>query len=185
MSTTDIMIVVVAVLVVASLIIAPLFARRNRGKKLQSQFGTEYEATVKSMGGEKQAQTELEARQKHVKTLNIRDLTIQERDRYQIEWNAIQTKFVDEPGQAIINAAQEIIEVMQIRDFPISDFDQRAADISVMYPNFVSNYRAARVIAVKNEEKKASTEELRQAMIYYRSLFDQLLGKAHLAVEEV
>jgi hypothetical protein len=128
------------------------------------------------MGNEKKAQTELEERQKHVEALNIRPLSVNERERYQADWTAVQSKFVDEPGRAIVDADRLIMEVMQVRAYPVSDFEQRAADISVTYPALVSNYRAARAIALKNEQHQADTEQLRQAMIYYRSLFDELLG---------
>jgi hypothetical protein len=118
----------------------------------------------------------MDERQKHVETLNIRPLSVSERERYQVDWAAVQGKFVDQPAQAIQEADHLIMEVMALRDYPVSDFEQRAADISVKYPALVSNYRAARKIAVKNEHHKADTEELRQAMIYYHSLFKELLG---------
>jgi hypothetical protein len=176
MSTTYIFIAVVLIMVIMGVIIAPIFARRKRSERLHDQFGTEYDHTVKTMGNEKKAQMELDERQKHVKALNIRPLSIKERERYQADWASVQSRFVDEPGQAIIDADGLIMEVMQIRDYPISDFEQRAADVSVSYPALVSNYRAAREIAVKNEKHQADTEELRQAMIYYRSLFEELVG---------
>jgi hypothetical protein len=116
--------------------------------------------------------------------LNIRPLSISERERYLADWTAVQAKFVDQPGQAIVEAGHLIMEVMRIRAYPVSDFEQRAADISVNYPALVSNYRAAREIAIKNEHHQADTEELRQAMIYYRSLFDELLKTETVAPEE-
>jgi cytoskeletal protein RodZ len=173
--TTSI-IIVVLVLVILGAILGLVFARRRRSEQLHDQFGPEYDHTVQTLGDEKKAQTELEERQKHVKTLDIRPLSTSERSRYLAEWAAVQSKFVDEPGQAIVAADRLIMEVMQVRAYPVSDFEQRAADISVTYPALVSNYRAAREIAVKNEQHLADTEELRQAMIYYRSLFDELLG---------
>lgn len=181
MNTTYIIIAVVVVLVIMSLILAPVFARR---KRFQNKFGPEYDHAVQTMGNEKKAQTELEARQKHVDTLNIRPLSISERERFLADWAAIQAKFVDQPGQATVEASHLIMEVMQIRAYPVSDFEQRAADISVNYPALVSNYRAAREIAIKNELRQASTEELRQAMIYYRALFDELLKTETVAPEE-
>ena len=158
------------------IILGLIFAGRNRSKQLHDQFGTEYDHTVETMGNEKKAQTELNERRKHVETLDIRPLSVSERDRYLVDWTGVQSKFVDEPGQAIVEADRLIMEVMQVRNYPVSDFEQRAADISVKYPALVTNYRAARAIAVKNEQKQADTEELRQAMIYYRSLFDELLA---------
>jgi hypothetical protein len=175
MSTTYIFIAVVLIMVIMGVILGPIFARRRRSERLHDQFGAEYDHTVKAMG-EKKAQTELNERQDYVKALNIRPLSVKERERYLADWAAVQSKFVDEPGQAIIDADGLIMEVMQLRDYPISDFEQRAADVSVSYPTLVGNYRAARAIAIKNEQHQADTEELRQAMIYYHSLFEELVG---------
>ena len=175
MSNTDILIVIVLVIVVLIAISVPVAARRRRAQRLHDRFGPEYDRTVRSVGDEQKAQQELDDRQKHVESLNIRSLSVDEREKYLAAWSAIQAKFVDEPGQAIDDAGRLIMEVMQARGYPMADFDQRAADISVNYPNLVNNYREARLIAVKNEQHLASTEDLRQAMINYRSLFDELL----------
>jgi hypothetical protein len=184
MSTTYIFIAVVLIVVVMGVIMAPIFARRKRSDKFHDKFGTEYDRTVDNKGNEKKAQKELDDRQKHVDTLNIRPLSVGERERYQGDWTAVQAKFVDQPGQATVEADHLIMEVMQIRDYPVSDFDQRAADISVNYPDLVSNYRAAREIALKNKAHKADTEELRHAMIYYHSLFKELLGTETVVPEK-
>jgi hypothetical protein len=175
MNTTYIIIAVALVLVIAGAVLWSMMARRKRSEQLQDQFGPEYDHTVQVLGDEKKAQTELEKRQKYVETLDIRPLSANEHKRYLADWVAVQSKFVDEPGQAVVDADRLIMEVMQLRAYPVSDFEQRAADVSVSYPTLVSNYRAARVIALKNQEHQADTEELRQAMIYYRSLFDELL----------
>jgi len=175
-------ITVVLVLVILGVVLGLVFARRGRSKQLRDQFGTEYDHTVESTGDEKKAQIELEERQKHVKTLDIRPLSANERTRYLADWAAVQSKFVDEPGQAIVDADGLIMEVMQLRAYPISDFEQRAADVSVSYPALVSNYRAARAIALKNKQGQADTEELRQAIIYYRPLFQELLAPEPVAV---
>ena len=175
MDTTYIIVAVVLILLVAGAILVSVFSRRKRTERLQGKFGSEYDHTVQALGGEKKAHTELEARQKHVASLDIHPLSAKEGDRYVADWAAVQSKFVDEPGQSVINADRLIMEVMQLRNYPISDFEQRAADVSVSYPALVSNYRAAREIALKNEQHQANTEELRQAMIYYRSLFEELL----------
>ena len=176
MNSLYIIVFVVVVLVIVGLVLGPIFfARRKKSEKFQEKFGPEYDRTVKVMGNEKKAQTELNNRQKHVETLDIHPLTQIEHDRYLADWTSVQSKFVDEPGQAIVDADRLIMEVMQKRNYPVSDFEQRAADVSIQYPALVSNYRDARVIALKNNDHKASTEELRQAMIYYRSLFAELL----------
>ncbi len=173
---------VVLALVIVGAILAPIFTRRNRSAKLQNHYGPEYEHTVQALGDEKKAQKELVERQKHVETLDIHLLSATQRERYLADWAAVQSKFVDEPGEAIQAADRLIMEVMKLRGYPISDFEGRAADISVNYPALVTNYRAARVIAIKNEQQNADTEELRQAMIYYRSLFEELLGTEPAAV---
>jgi hypothetical protein len=183
MSTTYIIIIVVVVLVVLGVILALVFSPKKRSQQFQNKFGPEYDRAVKTAGSEKKAQAELNQRQKHVDTMNIRPLSVSERERYQAEWTAIQAKFVDQPGQATVEADHLIMEVMKVRAYPVSDFDQRAADISVNYPTLVSNYRAAREIAIKNEQHSANTEELRQALIYYRSLFDELLKDETLIPE--
>ena len=175
MNTKYIVIVVVVVLVVLGLILAAVFAARQRSKKYAKKYGPDYGHTVKTMGNEKKAQKEMDDRQKHVDTLNIRSLSLAERERYLAEWKAVQAKFIDQPGPATVEADHLIMEVMRIRNYPVSDFDQRAADISIKYPELVSNYRLARAIAVKNEKHQADTEELRQALVHYRSLFDELL----------
>ena len=174
---------VVVVLVILLLIRA--LSKRGRSSNLRSQFGSEYDRVVQTLGDEKKAQAELVERQKHVKSLDIRPLTVVERARYQADWTEVQAKFVDEPGKAIVDADRLITEVMLLRNYPLSDFEQRAADISVSYPALVTNYRAAKVIAFKNEQQLADTEELRQAMVYYRSLFEELIGKDPVTKEEV
>jgi hypothetical protein len=185
MSTTYIFIAVTVIVVIMGIILGPIFARRKRSDRFHDKFGAEeYDHTVETAGNEKKAQKELNERKKHVETLNIRPLSVNERERYQGDWTAVQAKFVDQPGQATVEADHLIMEVMQVRDYPVSDFDQRAADISINYPALVDNYRAAREIAIKNQEHKADTEDLRQAMIYYHSLFTELLGSEVVVPEK-
>ena len=184
METKYIIIAVVLVLVILGAILGSVFARRQRSKRFQNKFGTEYDRMVQSAGNEKKAQAELDERRKHVDTLNIRPLSVSERERYLAEWTAVQAKIVDQPGQATVEADHLIMEVMKVRAYPVSDFEQRAADISVNYPALVSNYRLAREIAIKNEQHQADTEELRKAFIYYRSLFDELLKTETVSPEK-
>ncbi len=175
MNNIYLIVAVVLILVIMGAIMGPTFARRKRTARFQDKFGPEYDRTVQTMGTEKKAQTELNARQKHVDTLDIRPLSDKERERYLADWTAVQAKFVDQPGQATVEADHLIMEVMQLRDYPVSDFEQRAADLSVDYPDFVTNYRAARETAIRNEQHHAGTEDLRKALINYQSLFDELL----------
>src|SRR5271157_5684842 len=150
MSTTYILIAVVVIVVIMGAIMGPRFARRKRSDRFQNKFGAEeYDRTVETAGNEKKAQKELNERQKHVQSLNIRPLSVRERERYQVDWATVQGKFVDQPAAATQEADHLIMEVMSLRDYPVSDFDQRAADISVNYPALVTNYRAAREIAIK------------------------------------
>jgi hypothetical protein len=182
--TTPQMIVAVVAIVIVGAIVALAYSRRNLSERERAELGPEYERMVQTMGSEKKVQTELEARRKHVEALDIRPLSVDERAGFAASWAAVQSKFVDEPGQAIVDADHLIAQVMQTRAYPVADFEQRAADISVSYPTLVSNYRAAREIAIKNEQRQADTEELRQAMIYYRSLFGELLGAEPSLVKE-
>jgi hypothetical protein len=174
MSTTNILIIVAVALVVL-VALSMVMARQKKTKQLHGQFKPEYDLTVKNLGGEKQAQAELDERQKHFETLQIHPLSESDHERYMADWAAIQSKFVDGPGKAVADADRLTIEAMIARGYPVSDFDQRAADISIAYPGVVTSYRAAREISLKNEQKLADTEELRQAFIYYRSLFEELI----------
>ncbi len=175
MGITYIIVVVVVVLVIGA-VLAPIFVRSRRAKRYQVKFGPDYDHTVKAMGGHTEAQTEMDARAKHVESLVIRPLSMTEHTRYVADWNVVQIQICwNKPGQAIVDADRLIMEVMQVRGFPLSNFEERAADISINYPDLVSNYRATAEIALKNKQHQASTEELRQATVYYRSLFDELL----------
>lgn len=183
MSITFIAIAVVLVLAVAGAILGPVLARRKRTEQFQRTFGAEYSRAIETAGEEKKAEKELEGRQKRIETLNLRPLSADEHARFQADWNAVQFQFVDHPGVATREADRLITEVMQLRNYPPSNFEERAADISIQYPALVSNYRAAGAIAVKNGQRNVSTEELRKSMIYYRAVFDELL-KAETAPPE-
>ena len=184
MTTAQMITAVVVVLVIIGAVLALVSTRRRRSERQHDELGPEYGRTVQAMGGEKKAQTELDERRKRVEALNIRPLSESERAGFLAAWTAVQSRFVDAPGQAIVDADHLIMQVMQTRAYPVADFEQRAADISVNYPALVSNYRAARAIAVKNEQHQADTEELRQAMIHYRSLFGELLGAEAVVAKE-
>jgi len=169
-------ILIAAAVVIAASLIAWLAIRRWRSHKLREKFGPEYDYTLEKVGDRRAVEETLQEREKRVNQLDIRTLKEDERVRYHDEWIEIQSKFVDNPSQSIEEANQLITEVMIARGFPVADFEQRAADLSVMYPDFVPNYRDAYSIAMRNRADGTSTEELRQAMVYYRSLFEELLG---------
>lgn len=173
---TLILILSAAVILIAIGMIAWLAIRSVRSQRLRKKFGPEYDYTIEKVGDRRMAEETLQEREKRVMQLDIRALGENQRDRYHGEWMGIQTDFVDNPSKSVDDANRLITEVMITRGFPVADFEQRAADLSVMYPDFVPNYRNAYAIALKNKNKEASTEELRQAMVYYHSLFEELLG---------
>jgi len=155
--------------------------QRRRSAALRERFGPEYQHAVDQFGDERKAETELAAREKRVRSLNIRALSPQEQARFADAWKGAQARFVDAPSRAASEADILVKELMQVRGYPVGDFEQRAADISVDHPDVVSNYRAAREIAVRNNAGKATTEDIRQAMVFYRSLFEELLETAQPA----
>jgi hypothetical protein len=150
----------------------------RRSQQLRQKFGPEYDYTLNVTGDKQTAEGALLGREKRVKRLTIQALAPDRLDQYQAEWSEIQADFVDHPTESVEKANRLITEVMVARGFPVEDFEQRVADISVLYPEFVSNYRSAHAIAALSQHDEASTEDLRQAMIDYRSLFEVLLETA-------
>ncbi len=171
---TLVAVIAILVLIVVALI-AYTLSQRRRSEELKSKFGPEYEHAVQTYGTQQRAEQELEAREKRVQALDIHPLTPDERARFAESWRQVQSKFVDDPSAAIAQAQDLLKQVMQARGYPMGDFEQRAADISVNYPNVVSNYRRARDLGQADKQGKATTEDLRQAMVLYRKLFDDLL----------
>jgi hypothetical protein len=169
----------VAVLIAIGLIVW-LILLNTRSWRLKKKFGPEYSYTLEKMGDRRSAESSLQEREKRVVKLDIHPLNEHEKERYHTEWTGIQASFVDDPAQSVEKANRLITEVMIARGFPVSDFEQRAADLSVLYPNFAPLYRQANSIATRNKDSDSvSTEELRKAMVNYHSLFDQLLGTVH------
>jgi hypothetical protein len=150
--------------------------RKMRSQKLRDKFGPEYDYTIEKTGYRRSAEEKLQEREKRNTELEIRPLSAEDRERYNGEWLAIQSDFVDNPPNSVAEANRLIKDVMGRRGFPMEDFERRTEDLSVLYPDLVSNYRNAHDIAVKNERNETSTEDLRQAMVYYRSLFSELLN---------
>jgi len=149
--------------------------KRKQSQRLQQRFGPEYARTVNELGDRSKAEAELEAREKRVERFNIVPLTPADAARFGQAWNALQSRFVDDPKAAVVQADQLVYELMAKRGYPMGDFERRAADISVEHPEVVANYRAARAIAVRDERGQSSTEELRKAVVHYRVLFQELL----------
>ena len=149
--------------------------RKGRSERLRERFGPEYDRTVTQLEDRSRAEAELKAREKRVDRLDIRSLTEAERGRFAESWRSVQAQFVDDPARAIAEADRLVGEVMRGRGYPVGEFEERAADISVGHPHVVENYRAAHGIAVRSGRREASTEDLRQAMVHYRALFEELL----------
>src|ERR1700754_293817 len=160
---------------IAGLIVAVSAARRQRTERLKQQFGPEYERTVADAGEQQSAEKELIARERKRNKLDIRPLTRDALQAYTHRWRRVQTAFVDSPSSALDDADRLLTEVMRERGYPVDDFDQRAADISVDHPTVVENYRAAHAIHLSNEAADTRTEHQRQAFVHYRALFDTLL----------
>jgi len=171
-----IVIAIAAVVVLALVVWSALRARRTQ--TLKEGFGPEYDRTVADAPSKREAEADLLERRERREELDIRPLAPDARDRYAEEWQATQARFVDDPGGAITEADVLIQRVMRERGYPVEDFEQRAADVSVDHPEVVNNYRAAHAISVAHERDRASTEDLRLAMQHYRSLFDELLGES-------
>jgi hypothetical protein len=180
------MLVAVVLIGVVALIVAAavMILRRRKSEQLKQRFGTEYDRAVQEQGDPRRAETILEERAKRVETFSLRSLSPADREAYAIEWSGVQRRFVDDPAAAVGSADRLVSRVMTDRGYPMSDFAQRAEDISVSYPAVVQNYRAAHEIHLKNEDGTATTEELRRAMVHYRSLFDELLEKASVTTME-
>jgi hypothetical protein len=178
-------IVVAAVVIVAVLVIAGLiWSRRRRSEHLRDRFGPEYEHAIAHEGGRSKAEAELAKREKRVSKLDIRPLEPAARMKFISEWKDVQARFVDDPALAVADSDGLLGEVMTARGYPVSDFEQRAGDISVDHPEVVKNYRAGHDIALRHSQGKASTEDLRQAMIHYRSLFDELVNETEAPAVE-
>jgi hypothetical protein len=165
----------VVILIIVALIWLYMRRRRNATAALRQKFGPEYDRAVLTHGSEKKAESQLADREKRVEKLKIRDLDPTEHEQFSKRWESVQSRFVDSPKGAVAEADDLVSSVMKTRGYPVSDFDQRAADISVDHPRVVENYRSAHEIALRLGKDQASTEDLRTAMIHYRSLFEELV----------
>ncbi|MDP8929524.1 MAG: hypothetical protein M3O70_13375, partial [Actinomycetota bacterium] len=171
-----ILIAVVAVLVVVvALLLLPRLREKKRSRDLRSRFGPEYDRAVDATGDRVSAEEELEHREERRAQFDIRPLEPAQRRRYADVWRETQKRFLDSPGDAIGEADELVSRVMRDRGYPVDDFAQRAEDLSVDHPGVVEDYRAGNHVAVAHKRGEASTEDLRQALVHYRSLFDRLL----------
>ena len=182
LGTTELALIIALAVIVVAGIAAWLFIRKRRTQKLRSQFGgAEYDLAVKEDGSRRHAEAGLKERSERVESLSIRPLAPGDRARFVESWRRVEARFVDGPGGAVTEADQLLGDVMSTRGYPVSDFDQRAADISVDHPLVLANYRTAHDVAVRQTQGQANTEDLRQAMIHYRTLFEELVGEPELA----
>jgi hypothetical protein len=153
--------------------------RRRQSQRLQQRFGPEYSRVLSERGDRTKAEAELMAREKRVGRLQLVPLTPQDAAKFSEAWGVLQTRFVDNPRGVVVDADRLVRDLMIKRGYPMADFERRAADISVDHPAVVEAYRSARAIAVRDQQGQASTEELRTAVVHYRTLFDELLEIRH------
>lgn len=178
MAQGTLQIVLVALAVLALVVIALVWMRKRRSAQLRDRFGDEYERLAKRTGDEGKAEALLAAREKRVASFTLRPLEPARRDGFVGRWREVQAQFVDDPKIAVSRADGLLGEVMEARGYPVADdFYQRAADLSVEHADVVSNYRTAHDIAERHQRGEAGTEDLRQAMIHYRALFDDLVNE--------
>lgn len=172
--------VVVVIAVIAVAAIAFVTSRKRRSMKLRERFGPEYDRVLRQEGDARKAEGILQFREKRREKFKIRPLSAADKSSFVVRWNEVQARFVDDPRGAVTVADALVTEVMQARGYPIGEFEQRAADISVDHPIVVENYRAGHDIAVRHSAGQASTEDLRQAMVHYRVLFQELLEERQI-----
>lgn len=181
MTSAGIIAIAVAVIIIVVLAVLTWYlARERRSRRLRSRFGPEYDYTLREYGSRPRAEDALARREKRVERIQVHPLSQPQRERFGQEWHDVQSRFVDDPPGSIEEADRLVTEVMLARGYPMSEFEGRTQDLSVDHPYVVSNYRAAHGIALRHEKGQASTEDLRQALVHYRDLFDELL-EAHVA----
>lgn len=173
MDTLAIILIIIAAVIVAVGVWMSLQKRRT--EKLRSQFGPEYDRIVQDTGDKRKAEKELQEREKRVSSFNIQPLSREDRQHFAQAWQEVQSRFVDAPRAAVVDADHLVGEAMKAQGYPMGDFEQRAADISVDHPEVIENYRMAHAVAQRDQRGQASTEDLRKAMVHYRALFDELL----------
>jgi hypothetical protein len=173
--TTQMVVLTIAVIVIVA--VAVILVLRGRSARLRARFGPEYDRVVSETGNRFKAEAKLENVEKRVKSYSLTALSSADRDRFHQSWRKIQADFVDDPARALAEADQLLGTVMVARGYPPSDFENRAVEISVDHATVVENYRAGHDIAVRHSQGEATTEDLRQGMIHYRALFDELMGE--------
>ena len=166
----------VVIVVAMAVIVARSVNRRKRSQRLKNHFGPEYERAVGEAGDQRAGEKELVARERKRQKLDIVALAPEAHAKYAEHWRTVQTAFVDNPSKAVGDADRLVTQVMRERGYPVDDFDQRAADISVDHPNVVEHYRAAHTLHMAQEQGDIGTEAQREAFVHYRALFEKLLA---------
>jgi len=182
LTTTQIAILIAVAVVIVAVIVYAI--QRRRSERLRQHFGPEYDRAVAEGGNRRRAEAVLEQRTERVKKFHIRPLTVDDKARFAEQWERVQAHFVDAPAGAVAEADQLLGDIMATCGYPMGDFEQRAADISVDHPIVTQNYRAAHEIAIRQAKGQASTEDLRRAMIHYRSLFEDLVNEHRETIVE-
>ena len=188
MSSTSLILIAIAAVIVIAIVIALIVHGQQKARRrrlLRDRFGPEYDRLVAATGSSAAAERELEARQKRAARFNIRALSHEERTNFARRWQLVQAEFVDNPKISLGHADDLLGEVMTARGYPVQDFDQRSADLSVDHPVVVQHYHAAHEIALRHKRDETTTEDLRQAMIHYRALFEELVSDAAPAAPAV
>ncbi len=166
--------VLLAVVVLTFGVLMTLQRNRRRNDRLEARYGPEYHRLAEASSPSEVAR-EIRRREKRLALFHVRPLTDPERQRYATDWEQTQARFVDDPAGAVIEADRLVLELMTARGYPMAEFDQRVSDISVDHPYVVEHYRSAHGIALRHGERRATTEDLRQALVHYRALFSELL----------
>jgi len=168
-------------IIVAVVAVSWLMTSQRQTKQLREKFGPEYRRVARAEGNAAEAERILRERAQRVKKLDIRTLSQEQRNQYADEWEHVQAQFVDDPIAAVAKADILVQEVMTVRGYPVVDFEQRVADVSVDHPAVAQNYRIAHAIARQDETEDVPMEKLREAMLHYRALFADLLHDGGLA----
>jgi hypothetical protein len=174
MSSMQIAIVVIVVVVVLFLGVGAVFLFRRRA--LRARFGPEYDRVVSEQDSRGAGERELRERERRHAELDLRPLDPSSRERYAAAWEEIQVRFIDAPDQAVGKADALVNELVAERGYPTGEFEQRVADLSVEHARPLDHYRTAHDIHQADERGEAATEQLRQALVHYRTLFADLLG---------
>ncbi len=183
MTTSTAIILVLAIAVIA--LLAFILLQRAKTQKLRSKFGPEYDRVVDREGNTRRAEAVLDSRQRRIEKFEIRRLSHEECKRFADQWRMVQEHFVDDPRRSVADADQLVNDALQSRGYPMAEFEQRAADMSVDHPRVVEDYRTAHEIAIREKRGQASTEDLRRAMQHYRNLFEHVLDTKVAQYEDI